>query len=348
MQELRALGEEIKDEWIITSILNSLPDQFSHFHPAWELQAEIDKTLSKLIGRLQPEETRIKSRESQTVESALMSRGKGKPWKKNPNKASQSQSSKTNSNQSSNSSNSMKCYKCGKIGHKRTDCTGKPCQEYIDYCKKHYKCNKCQEVGHFAKDCPKNNGQGGKSFISVSLTTKETNKIQNDQESWYMYSGSTHHMKSNLKWMQNVKPLSKTILVKIGDATELEAVSSDDIHLSAYDGLTWYRIVLRRVLFVPNLSFNLFSVTSVLDNGYKQEAEANASKILENGKTVLIAERSGGLFRMKFSKNAEYSLSAVSIKIWHERLAHQNIGYVRDILKRNKIACIDDLCSPIV
>ncbi|KAK5638228.1 hypothetical protein RI129_012523 [Pyrocoelia pectoralis] len=39
-----------------------------------------------------------------------------------------------------------------------------------------------------------------------------------------------------------------------------------------------------------------------------------------------------------------YGLSAVSIKLWHERLAHQNVRlkYVRDVLKRNNIKFIDD------
>ena len=32
----------------------------------------------------------------------------------------------------------------------------------------------------------------------------------------------------------------------------------------------------------------------------------------------------------------------MSIKKWHEKLAHQNISYVRDILKKNNIKYVDD------
>ena len=51
-QELRALGEEIKDEWIIARILNSLPERFQHFYSAWDATISTDKTVSKLMERL--------------------------------------------------------------------------------------------------------------------------------------------------------------------------------------------------------------------------------------------------------------------------------------------------------
>ena len=55
----------------------------------------------------------------------------------------------------------------------------------------------------------------------------------------------------------------------------------------------WYPVVLRQVLFVLNLTFNLFSVTNELDKGYTQIADAEKSIILEDGEPVLIAERCG-------------------------------------------------------
>lgn len=339
-QELRAVGEEIKDDWIISRILNSLPEKFNHFYSAWESFADIDKTLSKLMERLQHEEQRMNSRESPSVGNALLTKGKNKSVNKSTK--GQPKGSTSNVNQSGQSSNRPKCYKCGKIGHMKNECRGKPCQEYIDYCKKKYKCNVCKEPGHFAKECPKNTESNVKSFVSIGLSSATVESISNDHESWYKDSGASHHMTGRLEWMSNVQGLESTVKVVIGDATELDAVSIGDVKLNAYDGKKWYPIVLRKVLFVPNLSFNLFSVTTVLDLGYKQEADAEKSVILEKDKPVLIADRRGSLFKMKFRREIEYGLSAVSIKTWHERLAHQNVGYVRDILKRNNIKFIDD------
>lgn len=341
-QELRALGEEIKDEWIIARILNCLPERFKHFYSAWDSTASTEKTLSKLMERLQQEEQRMQSCDQANTENALFSKGKQKFNKKFQG---QSKSSNENANnkQSNNqqSGNKNKCYKCGKNGHVKSQCHGKPCQEYIDYCKRHYKCNNCQETGHFAKECPRKEGTA-KLFLSVTLSAAEVSNISNDSESWYQDSGATHHMTGNLKWISNLTAIQNPVQVKLGDASILKCHSMGNVHMTAYDGKTWYPIVLERVLYVPEMTFNLFSLTTALDKGYKQEADANRSVILENNNPVLIGERIGGLFRMKFNKVNEHCLSAISIKVWHERLAHQNVAYVRGILNKNNIKYIDD------
>lgn len=67
--------------------------------------------------------------------------------------------------------------------------------------------------------------------------------------------------------------------------------------------------------FVPkmNLTFNLFSVTTVSDKAYTQYTNTEKSIILKNDKPVLIAKRHGDLFQIKFCRNTKHSLSAVSI-----------------------------------
>ena len=89
-QELRAAGEEIRDAWVMSRILNSLPEKFNHFHSAWESLADVDKTLSKIIERPQQEQP-MKSRESQ-VENALLTRSKAKFGNKSQYKKSQGKS----------------------------------------------------------------------------------------------------------------------------------------------------------------------------------------------------------------------------------------------------------------
>ena len=128
--------------------------------------------------------------------------------------------------------------------------------------------------------------------------------------------------------LSNLKPLQESIQVKIGDSTLLEATSTGNVYLCA--------------LFVPKLSFNLFSTMVVFVKGYTSRTDADKSEIFEHGKPVIVAERNGGLFRMKFERKVEQALSAVSIKTWHERLAHQNVRYVRDILKKNNISYVDE------
>lgn len=154
-QEARALGEELKDEWVVSKILSSLPESYQHFRTVWDSMQEIEKTLSKLIERLQQEEQRTKN--YQNAANAFMIKGKGKPQAKkgqeNQNKNNQEKWTSGTQSGSQQSGNYNNCFKCGKPGHKKAVCHGKPCQAYIDYCKKNYKCNNCNQIGHFAKEC---------------------------------------------------------------------------------------------------------------------------------------------------------------------------------------------------
>lgn len=344
-QELKTNGEDVKDSWLMSRILNCLPAKFDHFHAAWQSVAEIDKTLINLRNRLQQEEIRLLGRESEIASNALIGKlnkfGKNQEKKNYTREKDQEDSSQNNSL----SQLKIKCHKCGESGHFKRNCRNKPCQEYLDYCKRNYDCHNCHEKGHFSNECPKkssNEGDRAKSFVSVALSSSILKGLANHHDLWIKDSGATHHLTGNLKWLSHIRSLGTPIPVEIGDSTKLEGTALGDVYLNAYNGEKWCKIVLKDVLFVPELSFNLFSVTTALDKGYTQSATAEESVIMEQGKPVLIAKRTGGLFYMMFREMEEYSLPVVSLKLWHERLAHQNVRHVKDILKKNKIKYIDD------
>ena len=54
-------------------------------------------------------------------------------------------------------------------------------------------------------------------------------------------------------------------MVMIGDATELERIGIGDVELEAFDGKEWYQIVLKNILYVSKMTFNLCSVTQMLE-----------------------------------------------------------------------------------
>lgn len=211
-QELRASDEIIKDEWVITRILNVLPDKYSHFHSAWDSVASPDKTLSNLFERLKQEELRS-NRLEESVENALVSKGKMKNTK-TYNKKNVKQNFNKTSNQNNKQTERRNCFKCGKPVHLKNECQNKPCQAYYDYCKKKYPCNNCQELGHFAKECP-NSDKTKKAFVTVSLTASQIENISDNKYSWYQDSGATHHMTGN--WITDMRILEEPANIKIGD-----------------------------------------------------------------------------------------------------------------------------------
>lgn len=369
-EDLKTEGEEIKESWIITRILSTLPQKLHHFRVAWDSTANTDKNLSKLLERLQLEEDRLKE---MSCDSENQSAFIAKNYKKGQS---------TNNNKSSNTS--IECFKCGQKGHLKKNCRNKPCSKYLEYCKSKYSCNICKEKGHFAKDCSKNNSQECSSVnnnekkrracVTVALTVSDIKKMKlqnNDNYLWHQDCAATQHMTSHKDLFINYKKLEEPIFVIIGDATEMESIGVGDINMEAYNGEEWTKIVLKDVLHVPSMPFNLFSVISLLDKGYVQVADSSKSTFYDKeNETAVMASREGDLFRMLFrqeksvsyanirnhhkseksvsqinessQEKSENCMVATSLKVWHKRLAHQNARQVKETLERNNIKFVDD------
>lgn len=58
-RRLQELNEPISDTMLMTTVLNTLPHKFRHFHSAWDSTPVGERTLEKLISRLMVEETRM-------------------------------------------------------------------------------------------------------------------------------------------------------------------------------------------------------------------------------------------------------------------------------------------------
>ena len=77
--------------------MNILPERFQHFYSAWDATISTDKTISKLMERLQQEEHRMKSPESQVSENALFSKSNKNKFKRNYHAQSKSNPDTTDS-----------------------------------------------------------------------------------------------------------------------------------------------------------------------------------------------------------------------------------------------------------
>ncbi|CAK1596100.1 unnamed protein product [Parnassius mnemosyne] len=124
----------------MTRVLSVLPPKLAHFRTSWNNVIGPTKNIETHIECLRLEDEQLKETTTNaegSTSNALMAR-----------REKQGQSSNSKQDKSA-----LACYKCGKKGHVIKECRGKPCQKYIEYCKKKYSCNICKKKGHFAKDC---------------------------------------------------------------------------------------------------------------------------------------------------------------------------------------------------
>lgn len=338
-EEVSTENDPLRESWVMTRILSVLPPRLAHFRTSWNNVTGPAKNLETLIQRLRLEDEQLKETTTNaegSTNNALTTRRE---------KRGQSSNSKQDKS-------ALACYKCGKKGHVIKECTGKPCQKYIEYCKKKYSCNICKKKGHFAKDCENReeadkSGNGKprrKAFLTTALSTVDNDISKDRATSWYQDCGASQHMTSHREWFVQLEELDEPIPIVIGDSTRLDGVAVGNIEMEAFDGEKWYPVVLEDVIYVPNLNFNLFSVSQMLDKGHVQKANGRESTFYsQDGREIVaVARRKGNLYKMMIRREKETCLMVQSIKVWHERLAHQNVKYVRDILKRKGIKYVDD------
>ena len=315
---LKQLGEEISDKFVMTKILMSLPEGYGHFVSAWESTSDERQTIDNLIARLLVEEERLKAKIDTSEKSVAMS-----AVKKN-----------------------LKCFKCGQSGHFKKDC------KYNDDSRNVKRCYVCNKKGHLKSECRFNKDNNNKKQAENkkdSDVSKDSNAFivtamvgdgQACYNKWLVDSGASEHMTFDRTVFASYSKLQNKRLVIIGDGTKLDAVGVGQVILKAFNGKHYIETTLNNVLYVPDLKMNLFSVASAVNKGYSMKADSIKCEFIKDNKIGAIAMRDGKFYIMDFKCESSNNVSAnvgCSLKDWHEKLAHQNFECVKDILKNNNI-----------
>lgn len=299
VSKLKIQGEEISEKMIITKIIMSLPDDYRHFSSAWESVTEKEQTLQNLTARLLIEEERILKDDSEPqMTTALLAKG----------------SFKRNSQNQYHKKEEVSCFQCGKVGHFKKDCRLR-------------KCNYCGKTGHLYKDCRSRLNKNRDSEPRAFITTETT------ETGWIMDTGATDHMSYQKELFTEYTEVKTARFVIIGDGRELKVEGFGKIEFKSDNNET---SVLSHVLYVPDLKVNLFSILSAIEKGnYVMISTKEGCKFTVNGKTVLTGNRVDDMYKINIQPIKSTAL--VSLTVWHQRLAHQNINYVKDVLNKNNV-----------
>uniref|UniRef100_A0AAG5DMY5 Endonuclease n=1 Tax=Anopheles atroparvus TaxID=41427 RepID=A0AAG5DMY5_ANOAO len=203
--------------------------------------------------------------------------------------------------------NNFKCYICGKEGHKRANCLKRKEQHP----------GKSKETAHVGKEC---------LFIGHSIAT-----IANDSQnnSWFLDSGASDHMIGTVDWLRDVKRLVNPVLIRVASGQILESHFFGNVRVVSKVGDEKINCVIQKVLYVPGLQFNLFSIQRIGQLGMKVIFGKNSAKVLRNGEVVLRGVMNGKLYELDVEvlsvkqPNALVSSNVISNEeLWHRRFGH--------------------------
>lgn len=308
--QLKQMGEDISEKFVITKVLMSLPDTYKHFVSAWESAPDDKQTLDNLVARLLIEEERIIEKEPQNSSASAF------VAKKN-----------------------VKCFKCNKLGHYQSECNQNKGSGHDNRTIK--RCYYCKKTGHTKSECyfKKNKEKDSKSnaFVVMNLDRH----VQQSQ--WLVDSGASQHMcRDRNLFTTYLSSNNKTVIV--GNGEEISALGCGQVALQVYDGCEWVNTTIDNVLFVPKLKTNLFSVKCATERGYVVKMDNNLCKFYKENTVCAVASRNGDMYYMEVRYKYEMANTTEvksGLKEWHEKLAHQNLQYVREVLKNNNIEVKD-------
>ncbi|GBN79553.1 Copia protein [Araneus ventricosus] len=208
------------------------------------------------------------------------------------------------------------CFKCNKKGH------------IARFCDKTVVCHQGGKLGHKKRNCRyltrkkppfKEEEAAAISFVVGGEVTK-----------FIVDSGATSHMCSQREWFEELKPSSGAVSCA-AKSSLLEVAGTGVIRGRLKNG---QEIVLKNVLFIPELNGNLISVEQIQKAGYSVLFKDNKTIVKGKSKTFVLCElNSKGQYVSDFIPTVSNTFVAETeeAELWHRRLGHSGNHALRKL-----------------
>lgn len=238
----------------------------------------------------------------------------------------------------------IECFRCGKAGHVKRNCRVK--------------------MGKSGQFSGKPNQSRTKDVDETVGLTAHTilNTTIDDNQAWIVDSGATCHMGKDAKMFSNLETMDRPLRITLGDGRCVSSCQRGKVPITMRVNGRNIDCTLHDVLLVPELSFNLFSISKSSERGASVKFEGEKCLIFGPKKNqVAVAKRKEGLYHLDFvlkppcvliSKKEE---SDLSFQIWHRRLGHLGASGLEELSRGGLVTGMDmknsnskEVCEPCI
>lgn len=268
VRDLKSVGAKLEDLDIVCHLLLSLPESYGNLVTALET--------------LEPEKLTI-----EFVKSRLLDE-----YSKRGNVDGIAGSGSSRSVAMYSNIQSIKCYRCNKMGHKSFECSRNVESE--------------KQYGNFAsKHDESDDDEVGIAFCSIehnpfpikikSVRNATCNSKQKSIK-FYLDSCATSHMVNNPKWLSNITGVKNKKIDVAKNGSSLSADQKGHIEGAVMFNNRKRKCVLRDVLFVKDLRYNLLSIGRMQEAGLEITFKNRKAIIRFKGKMLYVANKRGNLY----------------------------------------------------
>ena len=240
--ELAIIGDNISDEDRVVYLLASLPESFDVLVTALEANATVPE-METVMERLLHEERKLKEKDpSITTESegamTLKHRRKG-----------------------------SRCHYCYKFGHIQRNCREKEKKQKSELEKHHHRSTRTEQKVNSAETRKlQSSSEDEVGLVHQHVFSADgVNEYTGTQ--WIIDSGATSHICSDRGLFVELKRLERPLDVVLGDGRVLQTNHCGSVNLCLKSGSLTRRCKLHNVLFVPQLTYCLLSVSKAVEKG---------------------------------------------------------------------------------
>ena len=375
---LKDLGKPIDDEMLVTKIICSLPSSYNSIVTAWTNVPTEQQTVANLKVRLLQLEHLLALQGGEPAgDAAFFTRS---------NKIS-SQNKKSNHEQNKEYIKNLKgrtrCYNCGEHEHWTAECPHpRRDKEKFSNQKKnrndHHqrfprtkRSDACAATSEHPTSCSDNSEPDSEpdthAFMIVSKRSQALS-VNLDKQAWYADSGATEHMTERCDWFATFKNIPPgTWAVAVADDRDLWVRGIGDIHITRLIDGEQKKGILKKVLFIPELRRNLFSIGLASKAGLSFQTLGNRCVLyadLGQGPVVMEGTQAGTLYKLSISPvpptpapnsssvpepvapSAEHSSSTAltvtnshdaALMLWHNRMGHVSVQTIKNMSTHNSV-----------